>query len=91
MVPVVPAQIALTGQGDIAQARHVFLGGNLLPERWSGRAHFTIIETGFGAGLNFLAAWHAMRADPHRPKRLHFISVERNPLLHGDLLTAHAP
>ncbi|QJR09419.1 tRNA 5-methylaminomethyl-2-thiouridine biosynthesis bifunctional protein MnmC [Usitatibacter rugosus] len=107
MVSIVPAQISFTAQGTpysetfsdvyfseaggLAQARHVFLGGNGLPERWSGREQFTILETGFGAGLNFLAAWHAMRADPNRPKRLHFISVERNPLLHDDLLKVHAP
>ena len=107
MVSVTPAQVSFTRQGTpfsetfgdvyfseaggLAQARHVFLGGNGLPGRWSGRDHFTILETGFGAGLNFLAAWDALRADPHRPKRLHFISVERNPFLHDDLLKVHAP
>ena len=50
--------------GGLAQARHVFLGGNALPERWQGREAFTILETGFGLGLNFLAAWDLMRADP---------------------------
>jgi len=43
------------------QARHVFLGGNDLPTRWAGARVFTIVETGFGFGLNFLATWQAWR------------------------------
>src|SRR5450759_3152840 len=39
------------------QARHVFLGGNDLPQRWRDRPALTILETGFGLGLNFLATW----------------------------------
>ena len=49
--------------GGLAQARAVFLEGNALPARWGGRDTFTILETGFGLGLNFLAAWDAWRAD----------------------------
>src|SRR6185436_10644778 len=45
--------------GAFAQARHVFLAGNGLPRRWAGRAHFVILETGFGLGHNFLATWAA--------------------------------
>jgi len=66
--------------GGLAQARHVFLGGNDLPRAWAGRAAFTILERGFGLGLTFLAAWDAWRADASRPARLHFISVEGHPL-----------
>ncbi len=61
------------------QARHVFLGGNDLPARWAGARVFTIVETGFGLGLNFLATWQAWRDDPARPERLHFVSVEKHP------------
>lgn len=78
-------------RGGLAQARHVFLSGNGLPERWRGRSSFTIMETGFGLGLNFLAAWDAWRADPSRPSRLHFISVESRPVAAGDLAAALAP
>src|SRR6266513_2057488 len=52
--------------GGPAQARHVFLAGNRLPERWAGRERFVILETGFGFGLNFLATWQAWRRDPAR-------------------------
>ncbi len=71
--------------GGPAQARHVFLGGNDLPQRWQGRDRFVILETGFGTGLNFLATWQAWRDDPQRCRRLHFISLEKFPLTVGDL------
>ncbi len=66
--------------GAAAQAQHVFLGGNDLPARWAGRRQFVIVETGFGLGTNFLAAWQAWRDDPNRPRQLHFVSVERHPV-----------
>jgi tRNA 5-methylaminomethyl-2-thiouridine biosynthesis bifunctional protein len=71
--------------GALGQARHVFLGGNDLPERWRGREQFVIVETGFGLGLNFLATWAAWRDDPQRPARLHFVSVEKFPFRPQDL------
>ncbi len=72
--------------GGLAQARHVFLDGCGLPGAWQGRPSFTILETGFGLGLNFLAAWQAWRADPQRPGLLHFVSVEAHPVAAADLL-----
>ncbi len=72
------------------QARHVFLGGNDLPARWAGARVFTIVETGFGLGLNFLATWQAWRADPARPERLHFVSIEKHPFAREGLATLHA-
>jgi tRNA 5-methylaminomethyl-2-thiouridine biosynthesis bifunctional protein len=78
-------------QGGLAQARHVFLAGNNLPERWQGRDSFVVIETGFGIGLNFLATWHAWRGDPRKSARLHFVSVESRPFSREDLAAALAP
>lgn len=51
---------------------------------------FYIGETGFGTGLNFLAAWQLWEqtATPDRP--LHFISVENEPLRKPDLERALA-
>lgn len=73
--------------GALAQARHVFLGGNDLPARWASRDHFVIVETGFGLGLNFLATWFAWREQPEaaRCRRLHIVSVEKHPLRQDDL------
>jgi tRNA 5-methylaminomethyl-2-thiouridine biosynthesis bifunctional protein len=80
-----------SSQGGIAQARHVFLGGNSLPARWRGSDAFVVLETGFGLGLNFLATWQQWRNDPSRCARLHFISVEHRPLAQDDLAAALAP
>ncbi|HEX4943214.1 MAG TPA: bifunctional tRNA (5-methylaminomethyl-2-thiouridine)(34)-methyltransferase MnmD/FAD-dependent 5-carboxymethylaminomethyl-2-thiouridine(34) oxidoreductase MnmC [Usitatibacteraceae bacterium] len=92
-VPYAPEfqDIYHSAAGGLAQARHVFLAGSGLPERWRGRDSFTILETGFGLGINFLAAWDALRADPAGPARLHFVSVERHPFAAGDLADALAP
>ena len=76
--------------GAQAQAKHVFLAGNGLPDRWAGHAQFVIVETGFGLGLNFLATWLAWRNDPQRCRALHFVSLEKHPLAAADLALAHA-
>lgn len=78
-----------SASGGLAQCRHVFLGGNRLPERWQSRDAFTVIETGFGIGLNFLATWAAWRDDPARCARLHFVSVEKHPFPRDDLRAIH--
>ncbi|WP_347556837.1 tRNA (5-methylaminomethyl-2-thiouridine)(34)-methyltransferase MnmD [Robbsia sp. KACC 23696] len=74
--------------GALGQAGHVFLAGNGLPQRWSGRRRFTIVETGFGTGLNFLATWLAWRKSRSDSARLHFVSLESHPLLRPDLAEA---
>lgn len=80
-------------EGALEQARAVFLGGNGLPERWRGRSRFTILETGFGLGNNFLATWAAWRDDPQRCDRLHVVSLEKHPPTRDDLARAlaHSP
>ena len=75
--------------GALAQAQHVFLRGNGLPGRWHGQHRFTVLETGFGLGNNFLATWQAWRGAPRQPQRLDFISIEKHPLRRGDLARAH--
>jgi len=61
---------------SLAQAHQVFLQGCGLPEDWAGQPQWRILEIGFGFGLNFLVTWAAWRADPQRPKLLHFVSLE---------------
>ena len=79
-----------SAQGAFAQAAHVFLDGSGLPGRWQGRDAFTVLETGFGLGNNFLATWAAWRADPQRSTRLRFVSIEKHPLRRADLRRALA-
>lgn len=103
--PLVPARLAFSddgvpfsetygdlyhsAEGGPGQARHVFLRGNRLPERWQGKDAFVILETGFGTGLNFLATWAAWRDDPGACRRLHYISAEKHPFAVDDLAILH--
>ncbi|GAK46534.1 5-methylaminomethyl-2-thiouridine methyltransferase [Tepidicaulis marinus] len=86
-----------SAEDGLAETTHVFLKGNNLPAAWercakeaSGTPLFTICETGFGTGLNFLATLELWAA--HRPPgaKLHFISLEGYPLSASDLEKAHA-
>ncbi len=72
--------VYFSNSGGPEETRHVFLTGNGLPQRWSGRTHFVIGETGFGTGLNFIETWRAWRSDPESCTRLHFLSVEKHPI-----------
>lgn len=74
-----------SASGALEQANYVFLQGNGLPERWQGRDQFTVLETGFGLGNNFLATWAAWRDDAKRSERLHFVSFEAHPFSQADL------
>lgn len=69
-------------QDGLAETRHVFLDGNGLPGIWEGRDSFTICETGFGTGLNFLALLKMWRDAPKSksPRELCYISFEKYPL-----------
>ncbi|HZZ02812.1 bifunctional tRNA (5-methylaminomethyl-2-thiouridine)(34)-methyltransferase MnmD/FAD-dependent 5-carboxymethylaminomethyl-2-thiouridine(34) oxidoreductase MnmC [Paraburkholderia sp.] len=76
--------------GSLEQAQYVFLRGNALPDRWQGRRIFTVLETGFGMGINFLMTWAAWRDDPARCERLHFVSTEKHPFTQADLQSVFA-
>ncbi|QIL88826.1 bifunctional tRNA (5-methylaminomethyl-2-thiouridine)(34)-methyltransferase MnmD/FAD-dependent 5-carboxymethylaminomethyl-2-thiouridine(34) oxidoreductase MnmC [Microbulbifer sp. SH-1] len=77
----------------LEETRHVFLKHNHLSERWANladNATFSIGETGFGTGLNFLAAWQLWRQTAPATAQLHFVSVEKFPLAPHDLRRALA-
>ena len=64
----------------LAESEYVFLDGNHLPRDWQNRDYFTIAETGFGTGLNFLVAWKRFEETTQPHQKLHFISIEKYPL-----------
>ena len=72
--------------GGLDQARDVFLKGCGLPQAWAGQPQWCVLETGFGLGLNFLVTWAAWKADPLRPRLLHFVSTEAFPAGACDVL-----
>ncbi len=74
--------------GGLAQSREVFLRGCGMPEAWAHQPQWRILETGFGLGLNFLVTWQAWKADPARPRLLHFVATEAFPASADDVLRA---
>ena len=77
-------------EDGLAEARHVFLQGCALPERFAGAERFTLAELGFGAGLNLLAAWALWRARAAPGGVLRFVSHEAHPMGAADMARAHA-
>ncbi len=84
--------IYFSRDSGIAETRHVFLQHNHLESRWKElRATlFTIAETGFGTGLNFLCSWQLWNSCAPVHARLHFVSCEQYPLSHDELSQALA-
>lgn len=72
-------------ENGLAEARHVFLGGNGLPERFSDG--FRIVELGFGTGLNLLATVQAW-GESGMPGQLNYTSFEAFPMSADDMALA---
>lgn len=73
------------------ETAHVFLAGNRLAERFTtlaAPACFRIGETGFGTGLNFVAAWRLFVRGAPPGAVLEWRSVERWPLARDELRAA---
>jgi len=95
--------IYFSPEGGLAESQYVFIDNNNLIDRWSlldTQSSFTIAETGFGTGLNFLAAcqlWNKniektlqknnrnIEFNPNNTPSLHFISFEKHPLSTEDI------
>jgi len=77
-------------EDPLGEVRHTFLEGANLREK-AARGDITIGETGFGTGLNFLAAWKAFEDTAPPGAVMTFISVEVSPLSTSDLERAHSP
>ncbi len=85
----------------LEETRYIFLQHSDLAERWQAlnspehtnpapinNDRFVIAETGFGTGLNFLAAWQLWQQTAPDSAQLHFISTELYPVSHADLKKA---
>jgi tRNA 5-methylaminomethyl-2-thiouridine biosynthesis bifunctional protein len=80
----------------IDESRHVFINPSQLQQRWQDhKGSFTLLETGFGTGLNFILTWLEWIAFQTKKNQgisnnddqgqqtsnhLHFISIEKFPL-----------
>src|SRR5688572_9655791 len=82
--------IYFTTDDGLQETEYVFILHNQLQQRFASTnlCKFTIIETGFGTGLNFLAIitlW--LKLAPENAK-LHYIGIEKMPLPLADLTRA---
>lgn len=75
----------------VAESNYVYLQGNDLATRWQ-QSHgeiFTILELGYGTGLNFLLTqklWsESCQANRNNYQQLNYISIDRSPIKSQDL------
>ncbi len=84
--------IYFNSEDGLQETEYVFIAQNQLKQRFAALENttFTIIETGFGTGLNFLAvAAHWLALAP-ASATLRYLSIEKYPLCLDDLRRAHA-
>ena len=84
--------VYFSSDNGLLETDYVFLQGNALQSRWQTlkTLHFTIAETGFGTGLNFLSAIKLWLEVAPATAMLHYISTEKHPLSLQDLTSALA-
>lgn len=78
-------------EDGLAETEYVFLQGNNLAQRFSQLKNdrFTIIETGFGTGLNFLCTARLWLNNAPANSTLHFTTIEKYPLSVGEIEASH--
>ena len=67
--------IYFNADDPIGQSEYVF--NSVFDEIWSKKSEFNVLETGFGAGLNFLCAFKRFK---NSDKFLNFVSIEKTPI-----------
>lgn len=79
--------VYFSSDDGLLETEYVFIQGNALISRWQSLADgsFTILETGFGTGLNLLCACKAWLDHAPANAVLHFTSVEKYPLNPADM------
>lgn len=90
-LPYAPAfgDIYFSTENGWQESEHVFVQGNALESRFpQAFQNFTIIETGFGTGLNFFVVAEKWRQLAPKNAHLTFVSVEKYPLSFPDMQRA---
>lgn len=75
----------------IEESQYVFLNQSHLPQRWqtpNQKKLFSIFETGFGTGLNFLCTLKSFIETPNTYAQLQYTAVEKYPLTPSQLQKA---
>lgn len=85
--------VYFSGDDAAGESVHVFLDGNRLRERWLAMhrgSRFTIVELGFGSGLNFMQSVRLWQETSSPKCRLHYLAFELHPLTTADMQRIHA-
>lgn len=79
---VVFDDIYFSPDDGLNESYYNFIEGNQLPKRFANLADktFTVAETGFGTGLNFLLTSELWKKQTNNTGQLHYISVEKYPI-----------
>ena len=77
--------IYFNADDPIGQSKYVF--NSVFDEIWNKKSEFNVLETGFGAGLNFLCAFKRFK---NSDKFLNFVSIEKTPIAKNDLAKIYA-
>lgn len=77
--------IYFNADDPIGQSEYVF--NSVFDEFWDKKSEFNLLETGFGAGLNFLCAFKRFK---NSDKFLNFVSIEKTPIARDDLAKIYA-
>ena len=76
--------VYFSADGGWAEKRYVFVEGNELPQRFDDTQKFTVVELGFGLGINFLATLEAFLSK-ERSGVLDYVAFELHPFREVDL------
>ena len=84
--------VYFNSDNGLQETEYVFVAHNLLAQRFSAPnlSSLSIIETGFGSGLNFLAISDLWLKLAPKTAVLHYIGIEKSPLTLADLTRAQA-
>ncbi len=77
--------IYFSPEDGLLESRHVFLTGIGDPEIWQNETHFTLLENGFGTGLNFAMTCHEWLKTAPPDARMTYIATEKHPLTKEDI------
>ncbi len=84
--------VYFNSEDGLAETQYVFIEKNDLINRFKNLQlpTFTILETGFGTGLNFLAVSALWLELAPQHAVLYYVGIEKTPLSPADLTRAHA-
>ncbi|WP_417623234.1 bifunctional tRNA (5-methylaminomethyl-2-thiouridine)(34)-methyltransferase MnmD/FAD-dependent 5-carboxymethylaminomethyl-2-thiouridine(34) oxidoreductase MnmC [Paremcibacter congregatus] len=83
--------IYFSSENGLNESRYVFLQSIHAPEIWQNKDHFTLLENGFGTGLNFVMTCQAWVKTAPKNARLTYIATEKHPLSPTDIRRALSP